>query len=197
VPAARAELRAARSRRGNEREGASGGHAGDTTGTLAPVEAQHYQPAFLVVIRSGLRLVSVSRNACFAEAASLDAGSAPSRWTVIRLFGSLRGEGPGGPRLRAGLPHPQLMDLRLAVGVKAEVARAGGEQLEGGGANRRDPGSLVDGETVRLGPDLLRSCWIGYLERLGRAPRAGRSLAGRTRRRCCCRPGPRGGSSSS
>jgi hypothetical protein len=57
--------------------------------------------------------------------------------------------------------------LRLAVGVKCEVAGAAGEQLGGGGAGERHPGGLVDGEPVGAGPDALGGRRIGGLECFG------------------------------
>jgi hypothetical protein len=66
-----------------------------------------------------------------------------------------------------GLPHPDLIDLRDAVGIQGEVTGAAGNQLGIAGVRQRHPGGLVDSEVIGLGPDVVRGRRVGELERLG------------------------------
>ena len=81
----------------------------------------------------------------------------------------LRGRPESAIRLlsTACLPHPELIDLRQAVGVQGEVTDVAGEQLGIAGVRQRRPGGLVDGEVVGASPDVLRGCRVGELQRLG------------------------------
>src|SRR5918912_2883346 len=63
--------------------------------------------------------------------------------------------------------HPELVDLRLAVGVEREVARSARDELDGGVAQQRNPWRLVNRATVGASPEGLCRCGVGDLERPG------------------------------
>jgi hypothetical protein len=76
------------------------------------------------------------------------------------------------------LPGPDLVDLRLAVGVEREVAGPAGQQLGGGCVHQGYPCGFVDGEAVGPCPGILCGRWIGWAGVFRLGQRGGRS-------RCC------------
>src|SRR4029077_18541878 len=112
-------------------------------------------------------------------------GSAPDRVGTPILSPAPPGAGAAKAPLTACLPHPELVDLREAIGVEGEVTGpagepfglAGGRQAPPGGlaggqfgvavVAQRHPGGLADGEAIGPGPDVLCGRRVGELERLG------------------------------
>src|SRR4029077_14716564 len=93
--------------------------------------------------------------------------SAPDRVGTPILSPAPPGAGAAKASLTACLPHPELVDLREAVGVEGEVTSPAGEQFGKASVRQRHPGGLADGEAIGPGPDVLCGRRGGELERLG------------------------------